>query len=278
MVFIGGGQEPRIEATKSGKRSGRGGVLTEHAFYTLFSLSMHTSIRHSAQTLLARSLWLRYRGQGKTSSTHVSSSWLILLFVVAVSSLWLIYYCADLCWLLWTQVHGSVVRAVDCRSAGPWFNSGWRSWFTFMTCSDNPMNQISQMFISMSPITRNTVKTFSKICKKKFTKICKNKIQKKKKSKKKIKKKFPKKKKFKKKIKNTFFQKIFKKNSKKLKNFCSQNTCFPPCFSMRVSLLVFTSAQCTLMSDSRSHYTAFRWGWLKTESRGKNFHGLPHVP
>ena len=158
MAFIGGGQEPRIETTKSEKRSGRGGVLTEHAFYTLFSLSMHTSIRHSAQTLLARSLWLRYRSQGKTSSTHVSSSWLILLFVVAVSSLWLIYYCADLCWLLWTQVHGSVVRAVDCRSAGPWFNSGWRSWFTFMTCSDNPMNQISQMFISKSPITRNTVK------------------------------------------------------------------------------------------------------------------------
>ena len=59
MAFIGGGQEPRIEATKSEKRSGRGGVLTEHAFYTLFSLSMHTSSRHSAQTLLARSLWLR---------------------------------------------------------------------------------------------------------------------------------------------------------------------------------------------------------------------------
>ena len=162
MAFIGGGQEPRIEATKSEKRSGRGGVLTEHASYTLFSLSMHASIRHSAQTLLARSLWLRYRSQGKTSSTHVSSSWLILLFVVAVSSLWLIYYCADLCWLLWTQVHGSVVRAVDCRSAGPWFNSGWRSWFTFMTWSSN---QIIQMINIMSPITtsirtitRNTVK------------------------------------------------------------------------------------------------------------------------
>ena len=82
MAFIGGGQEPRIETTKSEKRSGRGGVLTEHAFCTLFSLSMHTSIRHSAQTLLARSLWLRYRSQGKTSPIHVSSSWLILLFVV----------------------------------------------------------------------------------------------------------------------------------------------------------------------------------------------------
>ena len=34
---------------------------------------------------------------------------------------------------LWTRVHSPVVRAADCRSAGPWFNSGWRSWFTFMT-------------------------------------------------------------------------------------------------------------------------------------------------
>ena len=50
--------------------------------------------------------------------------------------------------MLWTQVHGSVVRAVDCRSAGPWFDSGWRSWFTFMTCSDNPQ----------SPITRKAAK------------------------------------------------------------------------------------------------------------------------
>ena len=30
-------------------------------------------------------------------------------------------------------VHSSVVRAADCRSTCPWFNSGWRSWFTFMT-------------------------------------------------------------------------------------------------------------------------------------------------
>ena len=74
---------------------------------------------------------------------------------------WLMYYCANLCLLLWTKisrVHSSVDRAADCRSAGPWFNSGWRSWFTFVTCSDNPTNQISQMFISMSPITRNSVK------------------------------------------------------------------------------------------------------------------------
>ena len=76
---------------------------------------------------------------------------------------WLIYSCADLCWLLWTRLYGSVVRAVDCRSAGPWFNSGWKSWFMFMTCSDNPMNQISQMFISKSSITRNSVKMVAEL-------------------------------------------------------------------------------------------------------------------
>ena len=47
-------------------------------------------------------------------------------------------------------VHSSVVRATDCRSAGPWFNSGRRSWFTFMMWSSN---QIIQMINIMSPIT-----------------------------------------------------------------------------------------------------------------------------
>ena len=46
-------------------------------------------------------------------------------------------------------VHSSVVTA-DCRSAGPWFNSGRRSWLNFMTWS---RNQIIQMINIMSPIT-----------------------------------------------------------------------------------------------------------------------------
>ena len=45
-----------------------------------------------------------------------------------------------------------MVRAADCRSAGPWFNSGWKSWFIFVTGSDNLTNQIIQMFNNMSPI------------------------------------------------------------------------------------------------------------------------------
>ena len=47
-------------------------------------------------------------------------------------------------------VHSSVVRAADCSSAGPWFNSGRRSWLNFMTWSSN---QIIQMINIMSPIT-----------------------------------------------------------------------------------------------------------------------------
>ena len=45
-----------------------------------------------------------------------------------------------------------MVTATDCRLAGPWFNSGWKSWFIFVTGSDNVMNQIIQMFNNMSPI------------------------------------------------------------------------------------------------------------------------------
>ena len=78
----------------------------------------------------------------------------------------LTHCCADLWLLLWTQiprVHSSVVRAADCRSAGPWFNSGWRSWFTFVTGSDNLTNQNTQMFNSMSPITRMSVKMVAEL-------------------------------------------------------------------------------------------------------------------
>ena len=59
-----------------------------------------------------------------------------------------------------------MVGAADCRSAGPWFNSGWKSWFTFLTGHDKLTNQIIQMFNNMSPIrtvmttiTRKSVNT-----------------------------------------------------------------------------------------------------------------------
>ena len=73
--------------------------------------------------------------------------------------------------LLWIQnpwVHSPVVRAADWRSAGPRFNSGWRSWFIFVTGSDNLTNQIIQMYNIMSPIrtvittiTRKSVKSLT---------------------------------------------------------------------------------------------------------------------
>ena len=54
-----------------------------------------------------------------------------------------------------------MVGATDCRSAGPWFNSGWKSWFTFVTGSDNVMNQIIQMFNNKSPI-RTVITTITR--------------------------------------------------------------------------------------------------------------------
>ena len=52
-------------------------------------------------------------------------------------------------------------RAADCRSAGPCFNSGWRSWFTFVTGSENLTNQIIQMYNIMSPI-RTVIATITR--------------------------------------------------------------------------------------------------------------------
>ena len=66
--------------------------------------------------------------------------------------------------LLWTQnlrVHSSMVRAADCRSAGPWSNSGWMSWFIFMTGSDNLTNHPAQRYNIMSPI-RTVITTITR--------------------------------------------------------------------------------------------------------------------
>ena len=88
-------------------------------------------------------------------------------------SVWkLSYCCADLWLLLWTRqdrerffvssatmvikisrVHSPVVKAADCRSAGPWFNSGWRSCIAFVTWYDKLTNHNILMINIMSPIT-----------------------------------------------------------------------------------------------------------------------------
>ena len=64
--------------------------------------------------------------------------------------------------LLWTQKRGGMmVGATDCRSAGPWFNSGWKSWFTFVKRNDKLTNQIIQMFNNMSLI-RTVITTITR--------------------------------------------------------------------------------------------------------------------
>ena len=54
-----------------------------------------------------------------------------------------------------------MVGAADCRSAGPWFNSGWKSWFTFVTGSNNLMNHPAQRYNIMSPI-RTVIATITR--------------------------------------------------------------------------------------------------------------------
>ena len=60
-------------------------------------------------------------------------------------------------------VHSSVVRAADCRLACPWFNSGWRLWFTFMTWSSELTSQIIQMVNIKSPIRTITRKSVNMV-------------------------------------------------------------------------------------------------------------------
>ena len=54
-----------------------------------------------------------------------------------------------------------MVGVTDCRSAGPWFNSGWKSLFTFLTGYDKLTNQIIQIFNNMSPI-RTVITTITR--------------------------------------------------------------------------------------------------------------------
>ena len=66
------------------------------------------------------------------------------------------------CLFLWIQNRaGIMVGATDCRSAGPRFNSGWKSWFIFMTGSDNLMNHPAQRYNTMSPI-RTVITTITR--------------------------------------------------------------------------------------------------------------------
>ena len=63
-----------------------------------------------------------------------------------VSSVYLVInteLCQSTEYRIWTQisrVHSPVVNAADCRSAGPWFNSGWRTLFTFVMWYDKLTN------------------------------------------------------------------------------------------------------------------------------------------
>ena len=65
---------------------------------------------------------------------------------------------------LWTGVRSPVVRAADCRSAGPWFNSGWRHWIhthwhvqrnnimsPITTTIKMPMTTIPRKSVNMDP-------------------------------------------------------------------------------------------------------------------------------
>ena len=66
----------------------------------------------------------------------------------------------------WTRVHSPVVRAADCRSAGPWFNSGWRHWIHihWHVQRNNIMSPITTTItMPMTTIPRTSVNTIAEL-------------------------------------------------------------------------------------------------------------------
>ena len=91
-------------------------------------------------------LWLVLRTRQNRERFYVSSVYLVINTEL----------CQSTEYRIWTQisrVHSPVVKAADCRSAGPWFNSGWRTLFTFVTWYDKLTNDDFLMINIMSPIT-----------------------------------------------------------------------------------------------------------------------------
>ena len=91
---------------------------------------------------------------------HGSGDSLVWRWILRCMNLWLVLWTRqDTEYQIWTQisrVHSPVVKAADCRSAGPWFNSGWRTLFTFVTWYDKLTNDDFLMINIMSPITTST--------------------------------------------------------------------------------------------------------------------------
>ena len=75
-------------------------------------------------------------------------------------NLWLVLWTRqDAGYRIWTQIsraHSPMVKAADCRSAGPWFNSGWTTLFTFVTWYEKLTNDDFLMINIMSPIKRQS--------------------------------------------------------------------------------------------------------------------------
>ena len=70
-----------------------------------------------------------------------------------------------------SRVHSPVVKAADCRSAGPWFNSGWRTLFTFVTWYDKLTSHDFLMINIMSPIT-TSIRTITRKSVNRFRNFC----------------------------------------------------------------------------------------------------------
>ena len=84
----------------------------------------------------------------------VVSVWLSILRCM---NLWLVLWTRqDAEYRIWTQIsraQSPVVEAADCKSAGPWFNSGWRTLFSFVTWCEKLTDDDFLMINIVTPIT-----------------------------------------------------------------------------------------------------------------------------
>ena len=91
-------------------------------------------------------LWLLFWTRQDQERFYVSSATMVIKTELC-------QYAEYRIWTRISRVHSPVVKAADCRSADPWFNSGRRTWFTFVTWYDKLTNHDFLMINIMSPIT-----------------------------------------------------------------------------------------------------------------------------
>ena len=174
---MNGDQEPWIVGDQERRTLWSRGCVSRTPVSTSVSACVCTVwTRDTIMMIVTRSHWLRPRAaasgfglktQSKESATpshghpHMPHPVVVRVFLLRMLSTWQWSRAtSDVC----GTVHSPVVRAADCRSAGPWFNSGWRRWIHihWHVQRNNIMSPITTTItMPMTTIPRKSVNTTS---------------------------------------------------------------------------------------------------------------------